>query len=277
MRNKLAFLGPTGTHSEQAAIIYAPDSTKIACASIPLVAAKVESGEAEEGILPIENSLEGSVNLTLDLLIHDSSLSISHEIVLPITHSIIAKKGTSFSNIKFIYSHPQALAQCRNFLSKNLPDAIEIASMSTASAVKEMLQKGENAAAIGTERAGSIYGALTIAHQIEDNPNNVTRFIILAPNDSDVTGEDKTSVCFSFDGDAPGILHSTLNEFAKRKINLTKIESRPSKKDLGRYIFLTDIEGHRKDKVIKEALTGIKKQVSMFKIFGSYPRYRHNT
>ena len=98
----------------------------------------------------------------------------------------------------------------------------------------------------------------------------------MAPNDSDVTGDDKTSVCFSFDGDAPGILHSTLNEFAKRKINLTKIESRPSKKDLGRYIFLTDIEGHRKDNIIEEALTGIEKQVSMFKIFGSYPRYRYN-
>ena len=276
MTKKLAFLGPTGTNTEQAAITYAPDSTRIPCTSIPLVAAKVESGDADEGILPIENNIEGSVNLTLDLLIHDSSLSISYEIVLPITHSIIAKKGTSIPNIKFIYSHPQALAQCRDFLSKNLPNAVEVASMSTASAIKEMLQKGENAAAIGTERAGSIYGAETIAHQIEDNSNNLTRFVVLAPNDSDVTGDDKTSICFSFDGDAPGILYSTLNEFAKRKINLMKIESRPSKKDLGRYIFLIDIEGHRKDKKIEEALTGVEKQVSMFKIFGSYPRYLRN-
>ena len=276
MGNRIAYLGPEGTFTEQAAVQYSIDAVLEPFPSVASVAMSVSSGTVDEGVVPIENNLEGSVTATLDLLIQEPRLFIRRELVLPIEHCLLVKPGTRSADIQVVYSHPQALAQCRNFLSKNLPDAIEIASMSTASAVKEMLQKGENAAAIGTERAGSIYGAETIAHQIEDNPNNVTRFVILAPNDSDVTGEDKTSICFSFDGDAPGILHSTLNEFAKRKINLTKIESRPSKKDLGRYIFLTDIEGHRKDNIIEEALTGIEKQVSMFKIFGSYPRYRYN-
>jgi prephenate dehydratase len=149
-----------------------------------------------------------------------------------------------------------------------------MASMSTAAAVEEMLQRGHDAAAIATKRASELYGAKVLAEGIEDNPNNMTRFVVLASADHAATGTDKTSVCFSFDEDAPGILHSVLAEFATRSINLAKIESRPDKQSLGRYVFLVDLEGHREDAIVREALESVRSQVSMFKILGSYPCYR---
>ena len=146
--------------------------------------------------------------------------------------------------------------------------------MSTASAVEEMLKRGNEAAAIGTERASVLYDTEILARGIEDYPNNMTRFVVLAPKDSTRTGDDKTSICFSFDDDAPGILHSVLDEFARRGINLTKIESRPTREELRRYIFLADLEVHREDAIIREALAGVRGQVSLLKVFGSYPRHR---
>jgi prephenate dehydratase len=145
--------------------------------------------------------------------------------------------------------------------------------MSTVAAVEDMLTRGHEAAAIATERASVIYGATVLEREIDDNPNNQTRFVILAHGNQPPTGDDKTSVCFSFDEDAPGILHSVLGEFATRGINLTKIESRPTKQDLGRYVFLVDLTGHKEDQVVKDALTGVEAGVSMFKVFGSYPRH----
>ena len=273
MSKRLAFLGPAGTNTEQAALTYDPQATLLPFAPIPAVAAAVESGRAEECVVPIENSLEGSVTDTLDLLVHESSLSIRHELVLPITHHLVAKMGTVIEEITAVYSHPQALAQCRSFLSHRLPKAREVASLSTSAAVEEMMKAGPRAGAIASERASVLHGAVILARGIEDSPNNMTRFVVLAPNDHPPTGADKTSICFSFEEDAPGILHSALGELSDRNINLAKIESRPTRESLGSYIFLIDLEGHKEDAKVKEALDGVRGQVTMLKVFGSYPRY----
>ena len=273
MSKRLAFLGPAGTNTEQAGLTYDPEATLLPFAPIPAVAAAVESGQADECVVPIENSLEGSVTDTLDLLVHDSTLSIRRELVLSISHHLVANEGAATTDVKVIYSHPQALAQCRLYLADHFPDAEVVASLSTAAAVQKMKTGGLEAGAIATERASVIYGAKVLARGIEDSPNNMTRFVVLAPTDHTPTGSDKTSVCFSFDEDAPGILQSVLGEFASRSINLAKIESRPTRESLGRYIFLVDLDGHRENALIKEALDSVRDQVSMFKIFGSYPKH----
>jgi prephenate dehydratase len=273
MPKRLAYLGPAGTHTEQACLTYDPDANRLPFPSIEAVAAAVDSAQADECVVAIENSLGGSVTDTLDLLIHESTLFIRHELVLRITHCLLAREGTRPEDIKTVYSHPQALAQCRSYLSKHLPGAERVASMSTSAAVEEMLHRGLNAAAIATERASDLHGAKVLARGIEDNSNNMTRFVVLAHTDHPPTGADKTSVCFTFTEDAPGVLHSVLGEFAHRKINLAKIESRPTRESLGRYIFLVDLDGHREDPIVQEALNRVKSQVSMFKVFGSYPRY----
>ena len=276
MPRRLAFFGPAGTNTEQACVTYDPKASRLPYPSIPLVAEAVDSGEADEGVVPIENSVGGSVSVTLDMLIHESSLHIRHELVLPIAHFLVVRPGTSPGDIKVIYSHPQALEQCRTYLAKHFPATDVVASMSTAAAVEEMLGQGGGAAAIATERASDLYEAEVLARGIEDYPNNMTRFVVLAPTDHPRTGDDKTSICFSFDQDAPGVLHSVLGEFARRRINLTKIESRPTRESLGSYIFLADMEGHRDDAIVREALDRVRGQVSMIKVFGSYPRYRHS-
>lgn len=270
---KLAYFGPEGTHTEQASIYYEDTVYRIPCHSISAVADAVISGKADEGVVPIENSLEGSVPDTLDLLIQKPELFIKNELVLLIKHFLVVVKGTKPADVKMIYSHPQALAQCRNFLAYHYPSAKLIASMSTSTAVKEMLSRDGDSAAISTERAATIYGADILHREIEDSSNNMTRFVVLAASDHAPTGNDKTSVCFSFDQDSPGVLHDTLGEFAKRGINLAKIESRPTKKNLGNYIFLVDLDGHRKDDEVQEALQGLNSKASRVSIFGSYPRW----
>ena len=272
MANRLAFLGPEGTHTEQACISYDPEAVRLPFASIRSVAEAVASGQADEGMVPIENSLGGSVPDTLDLLISDSTLFIRNEVVLLIKHFLVVADGTKEGDIKVVYSHPQALTQCRSFLARSYPDAQLVASMSTSAAVKEMLDRTGDAAAIATERAAEIYGAKVLARGIEDSANNMTRLVVLAPSDHPPTGADKTSVCFSFDQDAPGILHDTLGEFASRGINLAKIESRPTGQSLGNYIFLVDLDGHREDTIVQEALSGLESRASNVKLFGSYPR-----
>lgn len=271
---RLAFLGPAGTYTEQAAIDYDPDAELVPYPSFSAIAAAVESGDTDEGIVAIENSIEGAVSATLDLLIHDTSLSIKHEVVLPIKHFLVGPAGAGLNNVEVAYSHPQALAQCRTFLAAKLPEVKLVASMSTAAAVHDMLEYGRGAAAIASTRAADLYGADVLAREIEDNPNNETRFVVLAVSDSPPTGNDKTSIWFSFDEDAPGILNSVLGEFSTRDINLAKIESRPNKKVLGQYIFLVDMDGHREDAVVNAALDGVRRQVSVLRVMGSYPRYR---
>ena len=270
---RLGYLGPAGTNTELACLVYDSAATRVPYPSIPEVGGAVESGSVDEGVVPIENSVGGSVSITLDLLIHGSGLAIRNELVSPITHSLLVREGTRLSDIRVIYSHPQALEQCRVYVAGNLPKAEPVASLSTSAAVEEMLIADVPSAAIATERAGELYGAQILQRGIEDFSNNMTRFVVLAATDHPLTDDDKTSICFSFDDDAPGILYSVIGEFATRGINLAKIESRPTREALGRYIFLVDLEGHRDDDVVGAALREIERQTSTLKVFGSYPRY----
>ena len=272
MAARLAYLGPEGTYSEQAAIDYDPQLERVAFGAIPLVVAAAGDREVDEAIVPIENSLEGTVTFTVDLLIHESNLKIKGEVVVPIHHCLLIDPGTSFDQIEVVYSHPQALAQCRGYLTRNLPNADSVASLSTAGAVSDMRESRHTAAAISSRRAAEIFGATIVDANIEDVFNNQTRFVVLGESDSSPTGRDRTSICFDFAQDAPGVLYDTLGELARRNINMIKIESRPDRRSLGQYVFLIDLEGHREDDVIRAALDGIRSRTSMFKVLGSYPR-----
>lgn len=273
---RIAYLGPAGTFTEEAALLYDRTARLIPLPSIPAVADAVASSMADEGVVAIENSLEGSVNDTLDLLIHESQLLIRQELVLPIEHLLLAKPGTDVADIKVIYSHPQPLGQCRRFIEHCFPRAHVVAALSTAAAVEDMLQSDQPGAAIATARAAQLYAAHILARGIQDQAMNVTRFVVLAPTDHPPTGFDKTSLCFTFAEDRPGALYEVLQEFAQRNINLAKLESRPSKESLGQYVFLLDLEGHREDAHIKEALAEVRQKTALLKLFGSYPRHKEN-
>jgi prephenate dehydratase len=273
MAKRIAYLGPQGTFTEDAALLHDKTAQLIPFPSIPAVAVAVASGMAEEGVVAIENSLEGSVTDTLDLLIHESGVFIRKELVLPIEHYLLVKPGTEAGEVKVLYSHPQALGQCRNVIERCFPKVDVVAALSNAAAVEEMMASTHLAAAIGTRRAAELYGAEILARGIQDKASNVTRFVVLALTDHPPTGSDKTSLCFSFADDRPGVLCEVLQKFAERNINLAKIESRPSKESLGRYIFLIDIEGHHDDSLVSEVLNHVREVTSLFKVFGSYPRY----
>ena len=276
MAKTIAYLGPPGTFTEEAALLYDKTAQLIPSNSILAVAVAVVTGMSgvEEGVVPIENSIEGSVTDTLDLLIHESGVLIRKELVLLIEHHLLVKPGTEASEVKVLFSHPQALGQCRRFMEQNFPEVTVAAALSTAAAVEEMMASPHPAAAIGTRRAAELYGAETLAKGIQDQASNVTRFVVLAKEDHPPTGFDKTSLCFSFAEDRPGVLCEVLQEFAQRNINLAKVESRPSKESLGKYIFLIDLEGHHDDPPVSEALQQVRERTSLFKVFGSYPRYK---
>jgi len=273
MANKVAFLGPPGTFAEEAALLYDPRAELVPFPSIPAVAAAVDTGMADEGVVPIENRIEGSVNDTLDVLIHESRVHIRRELILSIEHYLLTKPGTNANEIRAIFSHPQALAQCRRFLERCFPKAQAVAALSTSAAVEEMMKDPAPSAAIGTRRAAELWGAFVLAKGIQDYKPNITRFVVLALHDHPPTGRDKTSICFSFAEDRPGQLKAVMEEFASRQVNLAKIESRPLKESFGRYYFLVDLEGHREDPPVAQALANIKARTILFKIFGSYPRY----
>ncbi|MCJ7665873.1 MAG: prephenate dehydratase [Actinobacteria bacterium] len=279
MKVKIAYLGPQGTFTEEAldkhisSIKSEDEIEKIPYATMQEVIRSVDRGEAAEGIVPIENSLEGSVNVTLDFLTFESEAKIIREVTIPIKHSLIGIEKIPTSKIKKIISHPHATAQCKNYISDHLKDAEIIAANSTAEAIK-MLQKADNSiAAIGTEMAAKLYGLEIIEKDIEDNKDNKTRFIFLGNSIQPKTGKDKTSIVCFLKEDRPGSLFNILKEFAERNINLTRLESRPAKKDLGDYVFLIDMEGHLHDREIFEALEVLRKTVYLVKILGSYPKW----
>ncbi|MFQ6122413.1 MAG: prephenate dehydratase [Dehalococcoidales bacterium] len=266
---EVAFQGEIGAYSEEAAFQFFGSSIQIKpCESLEEVFKVVEEG-VQFGVVPVENSLEGSISRVYDLLL-DSSLRVCGEIELRVIHCLIASAGAGLDTIKKVYSHPQALAQCRNFL-KHL-DCELIPTYDTAGSVK-MIKKSRlpDSAAIASARAAEIYGMKIIRQEIEDNPNNFTRFFILSKEDSPPLGNDKTSIVFSTK-DRPGALYESLREFAIRNINLTKLESRPTRQKPWQYNFYLDFEGHREDKLAREALESLERTSIFVKILGSYPK-----
>ncbi len=243
-------------------------------ASIPALTAAVETGLCDEAVLPIENSIEGSIAATLDLLIHETPLKISAEAVVPVRHFLVTAHGASLSDIRTVVSHPQGLGQCRKFLERCLPEAEQIASLSTAGAVEEVATGSDlTKAAIGPGRAATLYGGQVLASDIQDVHTNVTRFVVLSAEDAPRTGRDKTSLCFTVKSNIPGALFAVLTPFARENIQLTKLESRPTKVWLWEYVFLADFLGHREDPEVARAIAELTELCEMVKVFGSFPAF----
>lgn len=270
---KVGVLGPSGTSSDEVASTWFKGKFEVVTyQTISEVAKAVAEGEVDSGIIPVESLREGPVGEALDALAW-ADIKIGAEIVKPISYSLLAVKGARIANIAQVLSHPQALAQCREFLRKKLPNAEPIDTTSTAKAAEQVAKnKNPRTAAIGPRNLAKLYGLQILYDNIQGGEKNVTRFLVIARKDSERTGKDKTSIVFSTVADKPGVLHEILGAFASRKINLTKIESRPSKLALGDYLFFIDLEGHREDKKVKEAMLEVKKKSAMLKIIGSYPK-----
>ncbi|MBA7568880.1 Bifunctional chorismate mutase/prephenate dehydratase [subsurface metagenome] len=276
IKKKIAYLGPPGTFTEEALDKFIKDLSQVRKISFPTVAdviRSVDRGEADEGLVPMENSIEGSVNITQDILTFESDAKIVGEVTIPVRHSLIGKKNIKLNNIKKVISHPHATAQCRKFLSTNLKSAEVIAANSTAEAVKILKEENDDITAIGTKTAAKIYDLEIIKSDIEDNKDNKTRFVFIGNSIQPKTGNDKTSIVCFLKEDRPGSLYNILKEFACRNINLARLESRPAKKDLGDYVFMIDLDGHLHDENIFEAIEVLRKGVYLVKILGSYPKW----
>jgi len=273
---RVAYLGPPGTFTEEA-LLSQPDlvdADLVAMRSMPEVLAGTSSGEVDFGFVALENSIEGSVTLVLDQLVFDHELLIQREVVLTIRQNLLAPPGMALEDVKRVVSFPVASAQCRRFLSSRLPDAEIVAANSTAGAVQEVAEnRPPGTAALGAALAAKLYGLDVLAADVEDNPdNNQTRFVLVGPSGIPApTGHDKSSiVCFQRD-DHPGSLHAILGQFTARNINLTKLESRPTKHSLGDYCFVIDLEGHVDDEVVADCLRDLRVQLASVKFLGSYP------
>lgn len=264
---KIGFFGPPGTFTEEAALTL--EGEHVAFNTISGVFQAVESGEVDCGVVPIENSIEGSVGVTLDLLTHDYDLKIKGEIILPISHNLLINPDAEVGDVGVIYSHSQALSQCRKFIEDM---EVEVRSVNSTSAAAELIVGEKSSAAISTGRAAQLNDLKIAASDIQDYRNNLTRFVIISSEDHMKTGKDKTSIVFSLLEDRAGGLYEILGVFAQKNINLTKIESRPSKEKLGKYIFFIDFEGHRGDQMIRNIINMIKSKVGYINIFGSYPK-----
>ena len=263
----IAYLGPQASFTHQAAlkkfgsqVVYSPSN------SITDVFAEVEKGGADYGVVPIENSIEGAITHTLDMFV-DSDLKICAQIILEISHNLLG--NCPKSKIKRIYSNPQVFAQCRRWLEKNLANVEKIEVSSTARAA-QIVKRTRNSVCIASLLAAKIYKQKVIAEAIEDSPHNITRFLVISKHEINPTGSDRTSILFSIK-DRIGALHDMLIPFKKRRINLTKIESRPSKKKAWDYYFFIDLVGHYKDSKVKKALGELEAKCKFLKVLGSYP------
>ncbi len=272
---RVGFLGPAGTYSEEAVLADgAADLEPVPLPTVHDVVAAVREGRVERALVPIENSLEGSVNATLDALAHEApDVRIVVEVDHPIHQTLIAPPGVELSDVARVLSHPQATAQCSRFLGERLPGAEIVSTTSTAEGVRIVAESGEPWAAIGPRLAADLYGAAVLAERIEDHPNNLTRFVWLAPADAEPPHPPtKTSVVFwGFNDQSPGALMRVLSDFAERDINLTKIESRPRRVALGHYMFFADCDGAADDPNVAAALAALSDRVEVLRVLGSYP------
>jgi chorismate mutase/prephenate dehydratase len=265
---KVAFFGAEASYSHLAARErFGPAATLIATASIAEVFQEVAQGRATYGVVPIENSTEGVVAYTLDLLV-ESPLQICAESFLDIHHNLLSRDGRS-EGIAKIVSHPQALAQCRGWIGRHFPKS-ELEEVTSTSHAASMAAREGSLAAIASSLAAEVYGLRVVAANIEDQSHNITRFFVIGAHASKPSRRDKTSLAFSVK-DEPGILHRMLRPFASRKINLSKIESRPIKNKPWEYMFFLDLKGHKEEARVKRAIEQVKRSCTFFKILGSYP------
>ncbi len=265
---KVAYLGPPATFTHQASLSkFGASVDYIDCSTITEVFREVENGRATYGVVPIENSIEGAVNHTLDMFL-DSDIKICSEVYLEISHSLLGKG--SIKSVKSICSNPQVFGQCRSWIEKNLPRA-ELVEVTSTTKAAEIASRQKKTAAIGGILAAKVYKLKVLAKSIEDSAHNVTRFLVISRTLSTrPTRRDKTSIVFSIK-DRVGALHDILVPFKRNNVNLTKIESRPSKVRAWDYYFFVDMEGHLSDEKVKKALTALRKSCNFIKILGSYP------
>lgn len=264
---QIAYLGTEGSFTHMAANKkFGSQIDYVSCSSISEVFQKVEHEECDYGVVPIENSSEGAVTHTFDLLV-DSELKICAQVLLPIAHNLLSK--SNLKDIKNIYSNPQVFGQCRHWLAENMPNAGQIWVASTTEAAQKA-SKQKYAAALASSLAAKVYDVPILKANVQDTAHNTTRFLVIAAQDVSPTGKDRTSILFSIK-DKMGALYSMLKPFYENKINLTKIESRPSKRKAWDYYFFVDIEGHREDKKVKTALEQLEGMCKYLKIVGSYP------
>ncbi|MGH9298085.1 MAG: prephenate dehydratase [Acidimicrobiales bacterium] len=272
---RIAFFGPSGTFTEEA-LMSVPElatAEHVPLATIADVLRSADGGEVDLAFVPIENSIEGTVSATLDHLVFDSELLIQSEVVLDIRLYLLAPPGTALSDVRTVVSFPHASAQCRRFIHEQLHDAEVKAANSTAEAARQVSEEQRpGTAAIAPRLAGELYGLEAIAERVEDFSGNQTRFLAVAPRRVPApTGHDKTTiVCFQY-ADRPGSLHEILGQFAARNLNLSKIESRPTKQGLGDYCFAIDLEGHVSDEVVGDCLRELHLALAGCKFLGSYP------
>ena len=267
----VAYLGPRGTFSERAALKhFGLAAAAVPTASIDEVFREVESGAADFGVVPVENSTEGAVGRSLDLM-PQTAMKVCGEVVVRIHHNLMSRDGKADpAKIRRVFSHGQSLAQCHEWLNTHMPDAERVAVASNAEAARRAAEE-EGSAAVAGEMAASHYGLTILAANIEDEPNNTTRFLILGDYQPGPSGRDKTSLILSARNRA-GAVYEMLTPFATRGVSMTKFESRPSKVALWEYLFFADIAGHVRDEEIRECLDDLRRKTSFLKILGSYPR-----
>ncbi|MDX6689093.1 MAG: prephenate dehydratase [Solirubrobacteraceae bacterium] len=273
---RLGYLGPEGTFSEEA-VRSAPDAAGAQLVALPTVRdtiLAVHEGTVDRAVVPIENSLEGPIGVTLDTLASDDTdVVITGEVVVPVSPCLIARDGVAVADIERVLSHPQATSQCARFLHERLPQADVMAVASTAEAVRLVVAEAAPWGALGTRRAAALYGATVLAEEVEDEPGNATRFVWIEREEAplDPSAAAKTSLVFQGSGDtSPGWLVRCLSEFAFRGVNLTKIESRPQRARLGHYRFFVDCEGAAGEDAVAGAIDGLRKHCEGVKILGSY-------
>lgn len=280
MTTKYAYLGPVGTFTEAALLelTKGQDVQAIPASTVQLALAQVRSGEVSGALVPIENSVEGSVSGTVDELSHGELLQIVDEIAIPVEFALLVRPGTKFSDIKKVATHPHAQAQCREWLAANLPEAHVLPAMSTAAAAAELTDDAPYQAAIASASAAPHYGLEVLAEGIGDKDAAWTRFVLVKkPGQlNKATGKDKTTLALFIKADRPGALLEILTEFAKQNVNLSRLESRPTKKQLGDYFFSIDAQGHIDDENVGNALKALHNTCSDVKFLGSYPRHEEH-
>jgi prephenate dehydratase len=270
---RVGYLGPAGTYTEEALRASAPAGVEeVPFPTIYDTVMAVHDGKVDRAVVPIENALEGAVSATIDTLALDATdVRIVAEVDLPIHHCVVAAGELDLADVKRVVSHPQATAQCRRFLRERLAGAEVVVAPSTADAVLSVRDSSGPDVALGSRLAAELYGCRVLATDVEDNPDNVTRFVWLAPAAEGGGSGSKTSLVFWGSGDeSPGWLVHALQELARRGVNLTRIESRPRRISLGHYMFFLDLEGGADDPPVAEALAALSEQVEVLRVLGSY-------